>query len=151
MVDEADAPRLAPVEALAGERQAPRLRHAGPRRDERRDLRRDDAEARLRHGEARIGHAEGDIADRGEAEPAAEGRPLDDGDDDLRQPVEAREERAETAVLEGARVLLAGPGRGGVELRPSSPAVAPGAEGAARAAPPPRANGVRAVQVSDDP
>src|SRR5260370_21537817 len=97
MVDEADAPRLAPVEALAGERQAPRLRHADPRRDEGRDLRRDDAEARLRHGEARIGHAEGDIADRGEAEPAAEGRPLDDGDDDLRQPVEAREERAETA------------------------------------------------------
>ena len=72
---EPDALRALGVEALAGQKKRPRVRLADLGDDVRRDDRRKDSQFDLGQPELRVARGDGDVADRDEADAAADGRP----------------------------------------------------------------------------
>ena len=134
LIDQPDALRLAPVEPVRGEREPPRARDADALRDERRDLRRRNAERGLGDREFRIRRRQHDVAAAHQPEPAAIGRALDHHHDRLRQRLETRHDRAEAAIMQGDSVPLAGLRQRCREKLLEAVDVSAGAERAVRAA-----------------
>ena len=79
-VGEPDRRRFAPVEPRAGQRESPRVTLAEPRDEIGRDLRRRNAEARLREREAGALRGDDDVGAAGEPHAAADRRAVDDRD-----------------------------------------------------------------------
>ena len=86
------------AELRAGEAQAARLRQADALHHEGRDLRRRQAARGLGHAELGLGVGKGDVGDAGQAEAAAQHRPLADRDHHLRRRADLAQHHAEGAV-----------------------------------------------------
>ena len=105
--------RLRRREAAAGQEQRARRGDADLGDDERADHRRQDAEAHFGEAEHGVVGGDDDVADRGQAGPAAERRALDPSDQRHRQRVERAEQRrggvgvAEVVVARSSRACAA--------------------------------------------
>ncbi len=125
LVHEPDPERGVGVEALAGEEVAARRARADAREHEGRDDGRNDPQAHFREAEDRIEAGDGHVGAGDDARAAAEGEPLNTGDDGrrasvdrLEHPVEPHRVRDVLVVGEVDRGALPLHVRSGAEARP---------------------------------